>query len=156
MENHWLYKNKIVDENVENEFEGFVYRITNIKENKFYIGRKYFNSVKRKPLTKKQKEAGRVRKEVIKSKSDWKLYTGSNSILNDDIKRLGKDSFKFEILIFGNTKGQVNYLEETIQHKFDVLLDPAYYNESIGARNFIALKKNEILLKNIKENLDIS
>lgn len=141
---HWLYENNIITE-LPIGVVGFVYKITNLTNNKSYIGRKYAVSTKRKALTKKQKIAGRVRKDVIKTESNWATYTGSNKNLNDDIAALGTDSFKFEILYFGKTKGVVNYIEETLHHKLNVILDTNYYNDCVGPRRFMALRQNKEL-----------
>lgn len=147
---HWLYNGNPLTEVPEKAF-GFVYQITNKKSGRKYIGRKQFGSTRRKPLTKKQKEAGRKKRTVIRSESDWREYTGSNTQLNKDIAQHGKDNFLFEILILGNTKGQVNYMEENVQHKCNVLFDDTYYNDSIGARKFISVKFSNELVENIKK-----
>lgn len=146
MESHWLYKGEYITIAPEGAF-GFIYCITNLINDKKYIGRKYLGQTRRKPLTKKQKEAGRVRKTVVRTDSNWKIYTGSNLELNADIKQYGKDQFKFEIIEFGNTKGIVNYLEVNLQHKKDVILREDYYNDAIGSKDFVALRGNKILKK---------
>lgn len=141
---HWIYQDNIVVE-LPKGIVGFVYRITNIDTGRMYIGRKYATSTKRKALTKKQITSGRVRKDVIKTESNWATYTGSNKNLNSDIEILGKDKFKFEILYYGKTRGVVNYLEETLHHKFNVILDDKYYNDCIGPRRFMGLRQNKEL-----------
>ena len=98
-------------------------------------------------MTKKQKESGRVRRDVVKKESNWKTYTGSNKQLNEDIKLLGKENFYFEILYFAETKGQINYIEVNLQHKKDVILREDYYNDAIGSKDFVALRGNESLKK---------
>ena len=130
---HWLYKGKILEEAPDNYF-GFVYLITNLKSNKKYIGRKYFGT------TRRVKVAGKKRRKVIRKDSNWREYTGSSKLLNKDIEKLGKDSFRFEILIFGETKGQVNYLEENLHHRFHVSSKNEYYNDCIGPRRFAKVK----------------
>lgn len=129
---HWLYEGKPFTEVPEKAF-GFVYLITNLTNNKKYIGRKQFNSRRRKPLTKKQKQAGRVKRTVQKTESDWREYTGSHHPLNEDIKRLGKQNFKFEILVIGYTKGQCNYVEEYLQYNTHAAMSSEYYNDCIGS-----------------------
>ena len=143
---HWLYKNKIL-EKVPQDIFGFVYLITNLKTNKKYIGRKYFYS------TIRIKVKGRKIRKVVRKESDWKSYIGSNKTLKNDVNRLGKKNFKFEIICFGETKGQTNYLEENIQHRMNVLIDDNYYNGSIGSRKFISVKfsnKAKKLIKNFR------
>lgn len=147
---HWKYKGKILSES-PSDMAGFVYMITCMVNKKKYIGRKYFGTRRRKPLTKKQKESGRKRREVVYKDSDWATYTGSSKTLNADIEKYGKEKFKFEILIMARTKGQVNYLEENIQHKFDVLLSDEYYNDSIGSRRFVMVKFDKLITESIKK-----
>ena len=106
---HWLYKNKILEEAPEGIF-GFVYLITNIKTGKKYIGRKYFGK------TRRIKKKGSKRRKVIRKDSDWRTYIGSSKLLQENIEK-NKKHFKFEILAFGKTKGQVNYIEENLHHK---------------------------------------
>ncbi len=126
---HWLYKNKVLDEAPEGYF-GFVYSITNNDTGKQYIGRKYFGS------TRRVKVKGKTRRKVVRKDSNWKEYTGSSKELNQDIKQLGKLHFKFIILILGKTKGQVNYLEENLHHRFHVASNELFYNDCIGPRRF--------------------
>ena len=124
---HWLYKGKILEEAPDNYF-GFVYLITNIKSGKKYIGRKYFGT------TRRVKVAGKKRRKVVRKDSNWREYTGSSKVLNKDIENLGKNNFRFEILIMGETKGQVNYLEENIHHRYHVSVKDDFYNESYNNR----------------------
>lgn len=147
---HWIYKNKPFQE-VPEDFFGFVYIITNLTNNKKYIGRKYFYLTTRKPLTKKQKEAGRKNRNRITKETNWKSYTSSSVELNNDIKQLGKENFKFEILGLGRTKGEVNYMEEAAHFKFNVLLDVDYYNDTIGSRRYLGLNKGTDFYKIILE-----
>ena len=142
---HWLYKNKILEEAPEGYF-GFVYLITNLKSGRKYIGRKYFGT------TRRVKVAGKKRRKVIRKDSNWKEYTGSSKELNQDIKTLGMLQFRFEILILGKTKGQVNYLEENIHHRFHVASSGEFYNDCIGPRRFANVKLDESIhdiIKNI-------
>ena len=141
---HWLYKDEQVNEMPPGK-QGFVYLITNLLTDKKYIGRKYATTTRRKPLTKKQRAAGRVRKDVIKKDSNWANYTGSNIPLNKDIEEFGKENFKFEILYFGSTKGIINYIEENLHMKHDVILREDYYNDCVGPRGFMALRQNKEL-----------
>jgi hypothetical protein len=141
---HWLYKGEPLLESPENYF-GFVYLITNLKLEKKYIGRKYFGT------TRRVKVAGKKRRKVIRKDSNWKEYTGSSKTLNSDIKKLGKKNFKFEILILGETKGQVNYLEENLHHKFHVSAKNEYYNDCIGPRRFARVRFSNNIEKQINE-----
>jgi len=109
---------------------GFVYKITNLLNDRSYIGRKYFWSF-RTPKGKKRK---------VKQESDWKKYYGSCPELKEDIKKYGKENFSREILSLHKTKGTCNY-EETKQLFLNNVLsesldngDPAYYNSNILGR----------------------
>jgi len=141
---HWLYKDTSVDEAPEGYF-GFVYLITNLKSDKKYIGRKYFGT------TRRVKVKGKKRRKVIRKDSNWRDYTGSSKQLNADIIKLGKQNFSFEILIMGETKGQVNYLEENIHHRYHVSIKKEYYNDCIGPRRFAKVKFTSKTEKQINE-----
>ena len=56
------------------EYQGFVYRITELDTGKMYIGKKNFWKPKILPITKTRKR----RKRTI-VESDWQKYYGSNS-----------------------------------------------------------------------------
>ena len=141
---HWLYKNKTLEEAPEDYF-GFVYLITNLKTGKKYIGRKYFGS------TRRVKVAGKKRRKVVRKDSNWKEYTGSSKELNKDIEKEGKLHFQFKILILGKTKGQVNYLEENLHHRFHVASNNMYYNDCIGPRRFSNVKVDNSIKQIITE-----
>ena len=141
---HWLYKGKVL-ENAPEDYFGFVYLITNIKSGKKYIGRKYFGT------TRRVKVKGKKRRKVIRKDSNWRDYTGSSKILNKDIENLGKNKFTFEILIMGETKGQVNYLEENIHHRFHVSAKEDFYNDCIGPRRFAKVRFNNNIESQINE-----
>ena len=119
--NPWLFKNEIVNIEDYKGYEGFVYIITNLENKKRYLGRKYFTS-KRKPAGKKR----RVTKE-----SDWKKYYGSSKLLIEEVAEKGENNFKREILAFGKTRGDVNFLETKYLFYFDVLESDDWYNENI-------------------------
>ena len=131
-ENPWLYEGKpFTTDDIGDQF-GFVYCITNLQTGKRYIGRKYFTS-RRKP---------RGGKRRVTSESDWKKYYGSSDELKSDVKRLGKEKFKREILSLRYTKGKVNF-EETRQLFLNNVLTesledgtPAYYNSNILGRYY--------------------
>jgi len=129
-ENPWMYEGKPFTSDDIGDYYGFVYRITNINNRKSYIGRKYFVQ-KRKPKGGKRK---------VTSESDWKRYYGSSDELKRDIKDLGRDSFRREILSLHTTLGKVNYEETKQLFLHNVLMEsldngePAYYNSNILGR----------------------
>ena len=134
----WRYWDVI---NPEDNF-GFVYKITNLTDGKFYIGKKVFWNNKKHKLTKKQlaEQTGPGRKptfEVIKTESDWKTYWGSNKQLLADIKILGEDHFECLILQVCKTKKQLTYYEMHYQCKFECLVSPSLsYNDNILGKFF--------------------
>ena len=129
-ENPWTYQGTTFTSDDINGFFGFVYRITNLQDGRKYIGRKYFTQ-RRKP---------RGGKRRVTSESDWKKYYGSSPELKSDVKRLGKENFKREIISLHKSLGKVNY-EETRQLFLNNVLTesladgtPSYYNSNILGR----------------------
>jgi len=129
-ENPWIYKGAPFTSDDIGDYYGFVYRITNSTTQKSYIGRKYFYQ-KRKP---------RGGKRRVTSESDWKRYYGSSDDLKQDIRSLGRGSFRREILSLHTTLGKVNYEETKQLFLHNVLMEalddgtPMYYNSNILGR----------------------
>ena len=131
-ENPWMYEGKPFTSDDIGDYYGFVYRITNTTSSKSYIGRKYFVQ-KRKPKGGKRR---------VTSESNWKQYYGSSEELKRDIRDLGRESFRREILSLHPTVGKTNY-EETRQLFLNEVLtkrltdgSPAYYNSNILGRYY--------------------
>ena len=133
-ENAWTYQGSTFSSDVINSFFGFVYRITNLQTGKQYIGRKYFVQ-KRKPRSGKSKRR-------VTSESDWKKYYGSSPELKADVKLLGRESFKREILSLHESLGKVNYEETKLLFLNNVLQEtledgsPKFYNSNILGRYY--------------------
>ena len=131
-ENPWTYQGSTFTSDNINDFFGYVYCITNLQSGKKYIGRKYFTQ-RRKPRSGKSKRR-------VTSESDWKKYYGSSPELKADVKRLGKEKFKREIISLHETLGKVNYEETKQLFLNNVLIEalddgsPAYYNSNILGR----------------------
>ena len=129
-ENPWIYQGSTFTSADIGDFFGYVYRITNLKSGKKYIGRKYFTQ-RRKP---------RGGKRRVSSESDWKKYYGSSEELKQDIKKYGRNIFKREIISLHRTLGKVNYEETKQLFLNNVLMEalddgtPAYYNSNILGR----------------------
>ena len=120
---------------------GFVYKITNIKTGKFYIGKKSLFSNVRKKLTKKElaEYSGPGRKptkKLVTSESNWQDYWGSNKGILQEIKEEGTDSFRKEILKFCFNKKQLTYWEVHYQCVNEVLLSDKSYNDNVLAKFF--------------------
>ena len=110
-------------------YYGFVYLITNTVSGRKYIGRKFYHTYKKRK---------RVRE------SNWRVYAGSCKPLKEDMKRLGKDKFTFEIIYNYKTRGGVVSGEVHFQTDNDVLSpellpcgERLYYNGQIGSVKFV-------------------
>lgn len=124
----WVYNNNVFDETPE-EYQGFVYMITELDTGMKYIGKKFFWKPKILPVTKKRKRRVRTRVE-----SDWKKYYGSNKDVKQLVEDKGADNFKREILHLCKTKGECAYYEAKLQFEHDVLLRDDFYNGIIQCR----------------------
>lgn len=125
-ENTWIYESREVTEADVEGFFGFVYLITNLTNNRKYIGRKALTKAGRKTIK------GKVKK--IRLESDWKSYYGSSDELKKDIETLGPDKFKREILRFVKTATELNYYEAKYQFDANALVREDYYNAWIMVR----------------------
>ena len=124
----WIYEQKPVIELPE-DVVGFVYKITNTTNDRMYIGKKLAKFKRsRKPLK------GRKNKRRYKVDSDWQDYYGSSDELLIDIKKLGKEHFKREILFYCYSKAELSYVEAREQFARKVLESDNYYNGHIRVR----------------------
>lgn len=143
---NWIYKEKEIKE--INDFKdpnifGFIYKITNKENGKFYIGKKNLIFKRNKKLGKKElkiiKEERKLKKiqgklpskKLVITESDWVNYYGSSKELKEDIKKLGKDLYTREIIQLAYNSKQLTYFETLYQMKFDVLRVESSYNNSI-------------------------
>ena len=111
------------------EYQGYVYEITNLTNGKKYIGKKNFwRTLKRKPLK------GKTNRRHSRVETDWHGYWGSNKTLQQDVEKLGPDHFQRNILVLCANKNQMSYFEIKYQMEFEVLFRDEYYNEYIGGR----------------------
>tara|TARA_B110000444_G_scaffold248691_1_gene272861 strand:+ start:436 stop:843 length:408 start_codon:yes stop_codon:yes gene_type:complete len=124
----WLYENKEYDETPD-EYQGFVYLITELDTRKKYIGKKFFWKPKTLPITKSRKRRVKTRVE-----SDWRTYYGSSITVQNLVEKKGLDNWKREILKLCKTKGECSYYEAKEQFARDALLSTEYYNEFIGCK----------------------
>ena len=137
----WSHQGKLVEE-LPSDCEAFVYLITNLTNDKKYVGKKLakFKTTK-KPLK------GRKNKRRGTKESDWRTYWGSNTHLVDDVLRLGEHRFTREILYYCPSRGVASYLEAKEQFERKVLESAEYYNGIINVR----IGGSEILRKSLKK-----
>ena len=131
----WYYKGEPVEE-IDDKYTGFVYLITNLATDKKYIGKKLTKFSKTNIKTVKLKN-GTKKKKKIRSKvdSDWKTYWSSSKEVIEDVKALGEDKFKREILMFCLSKGTASYFEAKFQMQNEVLEHPdKWYNGIVNCR----------------------
>jgi len=113
---------------ITNKMEGFVYIITNLTNNKKYIGKKHFWT------RQKDRKTGRRKTQ----ESDWMNYFGSCDELKEDVKLLGPDNFLREILYLCPHKKSMSYYETYEQFNRNVLFSNDYYNTNIGGTFYMS------------------
>jgi hypothetical protein len=134
-ENPWLHDDTLIDSDIIDNYIGFVYEITNLTNNRRYIGKKLLKRTKTKQVK------GKKKRSLVES--DWKTYYGSNKELQEDVVQMGASNFKREILRLCKTKGECNYFEAKYQFDLRVLESEEFYN------CWIQLKVHKSHLKNI-------
>ena len=124
----WIFNNSEYNITPE-DYQGFVYQLTEIETNKKYIGKKNFCKPKVLPINKTRKRRVRTRIE-----SNWKEYYSSSNEVCQLVEQYGKERFKREILKLCKTKGEMSYYEAKLQFDHNVLFRDDYYNNFIGCR----------------------
>lgn len=137
----WLFKGEVFTSEMIGDNIGFVYIITDLSNNKKYVGKKLFLSKRRLPPLK-----GKSRRRTVIKESDWQDYFGSSEEVKQLVEDKGIDNFQREILHLCNTKGELSYMELYEQMKRNVLLRDDYYN------GIVQVKIHRSHVKNI--NLD--
>ena len=130
----WYYQGQEVTELPE-DCVGYVYCITNLTNNRKYIGKKLAKFSKTTYKVVKLKN-GKKKRQKIRSKivSDWQEYYGSSKELTADIAQIGKENFKREILFYCSSKAECSYIEAREQFSHKVLESKDYYNGQISVR----------------------
>lgn len=137
----WTYNGEEFTSEMIGDYVGFVYIITDLSNDKKYIGKKLFWSTNRLPPLK-----GKTRKRKVVKESDWKSYFGSSEEVKLMVEEKGTDNFVREVLHLCTGKGDLSYLEAKEQFDRDVLLRDDYYNGIIQCR----INHNSV--KNLKKN----
>ena len=105
----------------------FVYLITDLENNKKYIGQKMFYT--KKPVTK-----NKVTKKVT-CESDWKKYFSSSETLKKVVEEKGSSQLIREIIYICCSKGQANYLETKLHFELNCLENQdIWYNGIVNLR----------------------
>jgi hypothetical protein len=107
---------------------GFVYLMTT-PEGKMYVGKKQCKRTMKRPPLK-----GRKNKRHCIVDTDWRTYTSSSKVINDDIEKNGIKGYKFEILHFCSCKWELSYLEAKEQFDRGVIFKDDYLNGIINLR----------------------
>ena len=125
----WLYRGSLLnDEDIPLKAAGFVYMLTYLPTGQRYVGRKL--------LTKSHTR--QKNKKIIRSRveSDWRDYWSSSPDIKLLIESEGTDNFVREVLMFADTKGQLNYLEERLLYSIGALESEFWLNGNIRAKMF--------------------
>jgi len=108
---------------------GFIYRVTNLTNGKYYLGRKNMASYSKKRLTAKEKllpgNSRKTFKREVKE-SPWKNYCGSSKSLLEDLKNGAL--YEKEILLYCFTKAEMTYEESSAIICSGALMDHNSYN----------------------------
>lgn len=137
---NWIYNKKEIlsIDQLPEEVIGFVYKITNTTNGKVYYGKKSVRTVKKKKLTKTEKLLPENKRKTFKYElseySGWKKYTGSNDVLNDDIKK--GDKYKKEIVKLCRSKAELTYEELKLIICTNCLKSDDCYNAWVSAKIF--------------------
>jgi hypothetical protein len=135
MSSGWKFKGKEINRNnVEDSWYGFVYLITltnpETLEKKYYIGKKNFYTMAKRPLGKKEIPTDKRLKTYkrVKTFTFEKYESSSSSVL--ELKEQGWLSEK-SIIRICKTKGELTYFEVVYQIKCDVLRRNDFLNDNI-------------------------
>lgn len=125
----WTYNDKEFTSEMIGDYIGFVYVITDLSNDKKYIGKKLFVSKRKLPPLK-----GKTRKRIKVVESDWQSYFGSSEEVQALVEEKGWDNFKREILHLCKAKGELSYMEMYEQVTKHALLSDEYYNGIIQVK----------------------
>lgn len=127
-DNPWMWQGAPFTSDMVEDYQGFVYLITNKLTGQKYIGKKFFIS------TSRVKVKGRTNRKIVKKQSDWQKYWSSSNAVKAAIAEYGSDNFKREILYLCINKTQCSYYELREQIDRRALESSDYYNELISVK----------------------
>lgn len=143
---NWEYNGKKVKtiDDLDDKCIGFIYRIDNLSNGKFYFGRKTIRKIgAKKKLTKKEKELIENKRKTYKyvntEYKGWQDYNGSCLPLLEDIKR--GDKIRKEIIRLCYSKSELTYYELKEIACADCLEIEHCYNNNIGGKIFLPKTK---------------
>jgi hypothetical protein len=122
----WTYNNREFTGDGIGEYFGMVYLITNIRTGRKYVGKKFFTKAARRQVKGKPKK--------VRIASDWEKYFGSNKVIQEEVKTLGEDVFKREILHLCKSRSECSYWETWEIFNRDALRTDDYYNDWVSCR----------------------
>lgn len=122
----WIYHNKEFTGEEIGEYFGMVYLITNVRTGRKYVGKKFFTKAARRQVKGKSKK--------VRIASDWEKYFGSNKVIQEEVKSLGEDVFKREILHLCKSRSECSYWETWEIFNRDALRTDDYYNDWVSCR----------------------
>jgi len=134
----WTYDGKIVSDlsDMPEDTMGIIYQITT-EHGRKYIGKKSLLTKRKRKFGKR--ESAKITDKRIKlwewviKESNWKVYTGSNKELNEDIEKGVKYTKK--ILFYAKSKKQLGYWETKMLYVNEVLeKGDEYYNANISGK----------------------
>ena len=130
----WIYQGEPHIEVPEGAL-GFIYIITNLSNNRRYLGKKKFWNKKTSIKTVTLKN-GNKKKKKIRSliPSDWIDYWSSSTELQADVEKLGKDTFTREIIHLCKSDGVMTYLETKEIFTRECLESDMWYNGWVMCR----------------------
>lgn len=133
-ENPWKYNDQDVLEPPENVI-GFVYCIENLLTGRLYIGKKKMYNTKTSVKTVTLKNGTKKKKKIkTQIESDWREYYGSNTELQEDVKKHGIENFRRNILKMCYTLGEMSYWETYEIFVRHAVPSPDYYNAWVSVR----------------------
>ena len=129
-ENPWIYEGRPFTSDDIGDYYGFVYRITNTNTGRNTLEENTSCRRENQKEEREESQANQTGKDIMEASDDLKR----------DIREIGKDSFRREILSLHTTLGKVNYEETKQLFLHNVLMEslddgtPMYYNSNILGR----------------------